>query len=316
MLLFLTFSLGALFNLLLNFLHGSISNPRSSFKGTPQGFVLSPTLFNLYLSKINETLHPATELLQFVDDIVIFSSDKDTTSAIQSVERSLQSLNTFLLGRGLEISLSKTQLMVFSLKRPLNPPNYHISIQNHRIPASSSVRFLGVLLDPRLSGRLHMTSIIQKGKRIMQVISALRGTWWGAYPHVLLIIYRAMLRAIEYSAHIFGLMNNDLSRAFQIIQNQALRLCYGYRIFTPLNVIYAETVELTLSSRFRLLTSKYFMKISSVRDHPAVVKLHELYDLALNTNRINYLRAHFPAVLIFPPYMVFPQRRGLLVYSP
>ncbi|XP_018366329.1 PREDICTED: uncharacterized protein LOC108763321 [Trachymyrmex cornetzi] len=153
-----------------------------------------------------------------------------------------------------------------------------------------------------------MSFIINKGKKILQIISALRGTWWGAHPHMLISIYRSMLRAsIEYSAHIFGLINNDKSRALQVLQNQALRLCFGYRISTPLNVIYAETVELSLPFRFRLLTSRYFMKISSVRDHPAVLKLHELCDLAMRKNRMDYLRAHFPAALTFRHIWTFHQ---------
>ncbi|KYQ60002.1 hypothetical protein ALC60_00973 [Trachymyrmex zeteki] len=178
--------------------------------------------------------------------------------------------------------------------------NCSISFQNQPILPSPTVRFLGVLLDPRLSGQAHMSFIIDKGRRTLQIIQALRGTWWGAHPHMLLTIYRALLRAsIEYSSHIFSLTQNSLSRALQIVQNQALRLCFGYRISTPLNVIYVETVELTLSFRFRLLTSRYFLKISSVRNHIVIDKLHLLYDTAAETNRTDYLHAHFPAAIIF-----------------
>ncbi|XP_018305536.1 uncharacterized protein [Mycetomoellerius zeteki] len=260
----------------------SISESRASFKGTPQlGSVLSPTLFNLYLRMINDTLHPDTELLQFADDIVIFSSLKDTALAVHSVERSLYGLEDFLRNRGLEISLPKTQLMIFSNKRSPDPMSWSILFQGHLISPSSTVRFLGVLLDSKLTGKAHMFYVINKGKRILQIISAFRGTWWGAHPHMLLTIYRAMLRAsIEYSAQIFGTNNDSRLHLLQVIQNQAIRLCFGYRISTPLNVVFTESVELTLPFRFRLLTSRYFIKISSVRDHPAVIKLHFLCDLA------------------------------------
>ncbi|KYQ54411.1 hypothetical protein ALC60_06700, partial [Trachymyrmex zeteki] len=146
---------------------------------------------------------------------------------------------------------------------------------------SSSVRFLGVLLDPKLLGKVHMHYIAIKGKHILQVLSALRGTWWGAHPHLMLTVYKSMLRAsIEYSSHIFGLADNGRLRVLQVIQNQALRLCFGYRISTPLNVIFAETIEPPLKFRFWLLVSRYFLKICSITDHPAVSKLHELCDLA------------------------------------
>ncbi|KYQ60012.1 hypothetical protein ALC60_00948 [Trachymyrmex zeteki] len=177
--------------------------------------------------------------------------------------------------------------------------NYSISFQNQRILPSPTVRFLGVLLDPKLLGQAHMSFIIDKSRGTLQIIQTLRGTWWRAHPRMLLTIYRAMLRASIDSAHIFDLTHNSQSRALQIVQNQALRLCFGYRISTPLNVMYAETVELTLFFRFRLLTSRYFLKISSVRNHVVVNKLHQLCDLAVGTYRTDYLHARFPAALIF-----------------
>ncbi|XP_018315708.1 RNA-directed DNA polymerase from mobile element jockey-like [Mycetomoellerius zeteki] len=153
---------------------GTISEPRTSFKGTPQGSVLSPTLFNLYLRGVNDALHPDTELLQFADDIVIFSSSKDTRSTLQSVELSLQGLEVFLQECGLEISRPKTRLMIFSNKRSTTHMNCSISFQNQHILPSPTVRFLGVLLDPRLSGQAHMSFIIDKGRRTLQIIQALR----------------------------------------------------------------------------------------------------------------------------------------------
>lgn len=187
---------------------GTISDPRISHKGTPQGSVLSPTLFNIYLRKINDVLLPSVELLQFADDIVIFSSANDTMLVIQPVEQSLHNLGTFLGDRGLEISPQKTQLMIFSTKRPSIMPNYSIIYQDHLILPSSSLRFLGVLLDPKLSSSTHVLYITQKGKRILQIISALRG-WWGAHPHMLLTIYRSMLRASRIFCSYFW---NDESR--------------------------------------------------------------------------------------------------------
>ncbi|XP_018406275.1 PREDICTED: RNA-directed DNA polymerase from mobile element jockey-like [Cyphomyrmex costatus] len=150
---------------------GSISAPRTTFKGTPQGSVLSPTLFNLYLRKVNDALHLDTELLQFADDIVIFSSQRNITAAIQSVELSLQGLDLYLRERGLEISLPKTQLIIFSLKRSTARMNYSISLHNHHFLPSNTIRFLGVFLDPKLSGKAHMSSVINKAYAIYTAIT-------------------------------------------------------------------------------------------------------------------------------------------------
>ncbi|KYM98341.1 hypothetical protein ALC62_10951 [Cyphomyrmex costatus] len=190
--------------------------------------------------------------------------------------------------------------MIFSTKRSLSLNNYFITLWDQHILPSSSVRFLGVLLDPTLTGKAHMSAVTDKGKRILQVVRALRGTWWGAHPHLLLNIYKSMLRAaIEYAVQIFGMNSNTRSRALQVTQNHALSLCFGYRISTPLNVIYAETVELSLPFRFRLLASRYFLKISSVQGHITVEKLHQLCDVARVASRMDYLHNNFPAATVF-----------------
>ncbi|KYM96985.1 hypothetical protein ALC62_12362 [Cyphomyrmex costatus] len=222
----------------------------------------------------------------------------ELSAALQSVKSSsspgLDRID-YRLVKALPFELKHTLFKIFNnLYRCSTFPSQRSHSLIHLLPKAR--RFLGVLLDPTLSGKAHMTAVIDK----VNIIRALRGTWWGAHPHLLLNIYRFMLRAsIEYAAQIFGMNHNPCSRALQVIQNQALRLCFGYRISTPLNVIYAETVELTLSFRFRLLTSRYFIKISSVHGHITVEKLHLLCDTARAISRMDYLHKHFPAANLF-----------------
>jgi len=53
--------------------NGELSEPRIVHKGTPQGSILSPLLFNIYLREISSRLHPDTSILQYADDIILFS---------------------------------------------------------------------------------------------------------------------------------------------------------------------------------------------------------------------------------------------------
>lgn len=102
-------------------IQGDLSPPYTSRKGTPQGSVLSLTLFNIYLRDINSSLASNSLLLQFADDIVIFASDSHLGVALISVERSLNNLHFFLTDRSLEISPDKTRMMIFSKKKGQGP---------------------------------------------------------------------------------------------------------------------------------------------------------------------------------------------------
>ncbi|KYN13209.1 hypothetical protein ALC57_14595 [Trachymyrmex cornetzi] len=157
--------------------------------------------------------------------------------------------------------------------------------------------------NPSLDNYIYYRSVVSQSYKILR---RTKRAGWKAHPHMLLTIYRSRLRAsIEYSAHIFGTMTNERTRALQVIQNHALRLCFGYCVSTPLNVVHAEAMELFLPLRFHLFASRYFLKISSVTDHPVVLKLYELCDLAAGMNNMNYLHAHFPAALLFQQMQIF-----------
>lgn len=115
-------------------IQGRLSEPLLSRKGTPQGSVLSPILFNLYLRNISSVLHQLlhTKILQFSDDIVIYSMSSSVDKARNSVERSLSNIDTFLHSKGLDISPQKTQMMVFSRRKVCSTAG-HIILNNTTI---------------------------------------------------------------------------------------------------------------------------------------------------------------------------------------
>jgi len=82
-------------------------------KGTPQGSILSPILFNFYLRKIASTLHSDTSILQYADDVVLFSSLQNVSSSRDSLIKSLESLHAYLRSRGLDLAPHKSKGVIF-----------------------------------------------------------------------------------------------------------------------------------------------------------------------------------------------------------
>lgn len=111
-------------------LNGQITNTLLSRKGTPQGSVLSPTLFNIYLGRIRSSILTQVNILQFADDIVIYRSSSNRSMAVESLQRALHSLSAYLSNMGLEISHSKTQFMIFD-RRCRVQTNPYIVFQEH-----------------------------------------------------------------------------------------------------------------------------------------------------------------------------------------
>jgi len=107
-----------------------LSDPFISRKSTPQGSILSPLLFNLYLKKMGDVLTPNTKILQYADDIVLFSMLENFSIALDSVQLSLNQIDLpgSIWNLSLEISPTKTQMIIFSKKASqILPPFYFIS---------------------------------------------------------------------------------------------------------------------------------------------------------------------------------------------
>jgi len=87
-------------------------DPLVTHKGIPQGSILSPLLFNFYLRNIGHHLHKDIQILQYADDIVLFSSNTDISQVRNSLSLSLNSFREYLYFRGLELAPHKSQSII------------------------------------------------------------------------------------------------------------------------------------------------------------------------------------------------------------
>lgn len=102
----------------LKILHqGNLIDERYTFKGVPQGSILSPILFNIYLRKLRKVLCDDCEIIQFADDIAIFSSSPKPEIALSIIEKVANKTYRFLNSKGLTVSPDKSALI--SLKKSL-----------------------------------------------------------------------------------------------------------------------------------------------------------------------------------------------------
>jgi len=83
--------------------NGDLLGPFITHKSTPQESILSPLLFNFYLRNIGSCLHKDTQILQYADDIVLFSSNSSTLLAHNSLSISLNAIYGFLRSLGLDL---------------------------------------------------------------------------------------------------------------------------------------------------------------------------------------------------------------------
>ncbi|KAL7301118.1 hypothetical protein TKK_0006094 [Trichogramma kaykai] len=120
-------------------------------------------------------------------------------------------------------------------------------------------------------------TIIGKATKLTNVLKVLRSTWRGGNPHLLLTIYKSLIRSIiEYNSFITNSHKHSLAEKLQKIQNHCIRLAAGYRVSTALNVIHAETNLLYLKTRSKQLALKFLLKASSICNSTLIRDINKL----------------------------------------
>lgn len=153
--------------------NGDLSQSFITCKGTPQDAALSPLLFNIYVRNLFRVVHEDSRILQYADDIVIFSTASDPRVSIHSINLSLERIHKFLFDRGLEITPSKSKRVFFSRRRRDIAFPGEVRDGNQTISWGPSARFLGIDLDSTLAGKLHIAHLIRRGNAVIKKYSRL-----------------------------------------------------------------------------------------------------------------------------------------------
>ena len=148
--------------------NGSNSNTRDIKYGVPQGSILGPLLFIIYINDIPEIARFAKFILYADDANIILTAD--TIEMIHSqLSKLIACLVTWVSANGLALNLKKTKYMIFSRTRHTNLPA-PLVISNTAIERKSEARFLGVIIDESLNWSRHVKTIISKMSRYVGIM--------------------------------------------------------------------------------------------------------------------------------------------------
>lgn len=256
---------------------------RLVWKGLPQGSVLSPILYNLYTYDLEASVGNNVCVLQYADDLLLYCSDRSIENASSSLTSSLILLRKWLEQNGLDLSPSKSSVVLFSRMRL--PPPVSVYYNNYEIPVVNQTKFLGVVLDSKLTGTPHCEYILGKCERLLNMLRCLSGVWWGAHPFCMKLIYNALIRSIlDYGTFLLQPGSVVAFKKLDNIQSKALRLIAGAMKSSPLNALQVECCEPPLQLRRQYLADRFLFRALHISDHPLHTKLKLLSDLIISSS--------------------------------
>ena len=175
----------------------------TSSKGCPQGGVLSPLLWSLVVDELLETLEESGhKAIGYADDIVVYSTGKYEDTVRNRMTDAILGILRWCEKVGLRANPSKTTLVPFTNRKKISQEP--IIINNLPIPYSREVKYLGVILDQRMTWNAHTENLYTKGLKALWTCSSYCGRAWGAPPELMLKMYKSVVRPIlTYAAWIW-----------------------------------------------------------------------------------------------------------------
>ena len=174
--------------------------------GIPQGSVLGPFMFNIFINDIIKA-SSKFDFILYADDTTLVSTLENfgTLSNVAELEYAINceisKISSWLVSNMLVLNVAKSKLMLF-FKSPKHPPKLRLTINGDIIEQVEEFNFLGITVDQNVTWDAHITKISIKLARVIGILHKLKRT----FPqHILRTIYNSLIHPhFIYGLYLWG----------------------------------------------------------------------------------------------------------------
>ena len=197
-----------------------ISNTNGIRYGVPQGSVLGPLLFILYINDL-PNISDKVRFILYADDANIVITAETEAEIISIYENFCGDLVKWVNVNGLFLNIKKTHYMIFTRRRHSLLNSYEPYVGDTMIDRKKVARFLGVLLDEKLTWSYHITAIKAKMSRYIGSLYKLKKI----LPlKARLLLFNSLVQShLNYCSLIWGLTNKCKIEQLFSTQKKAIR---------------------------------------------------------------------------------------------
>ena len=141
--------------------------------GVPQGSVLGPLLFLIYMNDISRSSEILSIIL-FADDTNLFFSHKNLFTLNETMNRELSKIASWLSANKLSLNIKKTHFIIFKSRGKKSNQHVSIIINNQEIEQVKCTKFLGLYIDDEFTWKYHIDQVASKISKMTGILAKAR----------------------------------------------------------------------------------------------------------------------------------------------
>jgi hypothetical protein len=285
------------------------SSPFSLLCGVPQGSVLGPRLYSLYVSPISEIveLYKLSHHM-YADDTCLFFSfpPNELVNSVKTIENCIDHLCDWFNANRLKVNCSKTSVIIFNLN---SESPVQVNVSGVVVHSSPAVYYLGVTLDDSFSFEKHVISICRSSFAFLRNLYRIR--LYLSEPVALSIANAFILSRLDYCNSILSFCTNRSICRLQRVQNCLVRLVKNLPRRCPTSHVIKELGWLRVKDR---VSFKLCCFVHRCLYGQSPIYVNNLLSLPSTSSAV--LRSHVSTTLYIPICRLVSVRPAFYFHAP
>ena len=269
-------------------MNGFLSDQINPAAGVPQGSVLSPLLFLIYVNDLPKRHHRQNSKSQFADDTALWAASRNVHIAAKLLQKDLRKLAKWCAKWRIKLNPEKTKVILFSRSYLAGKPEPTLKLYGERLKFYPQVKFLGITFDSKFTFKKHFEDILGRCNARYHRIRLLTNKKWGPSPSTILQIYKQCVRPIfEYGSLSTITTSDTIISKIQRLQNNFIQLALRLPKYISVKLLHDSSGLPYVKDRLFSRATKTLERISA----------NPLVEESISSNKVNPAWDRFPTPL-------------------